>query len=145
MPISLADLSGLVSEVKLRHHVDAEEGVIRVVLVTRGYENPRGEHLAIVSVRPADEGRSCRAAIERAFPLADDAAAACLAACGVAAMIPLVAVEHDCVAGCLRLVAEMPVEDGEVTSAQVGALVDRLIEGAEAIQVQLASRQRRAA
>jgi hypothetical protein len=145
MPISLADLSSLVSEGKLRHHVDAEEGVIRVVLVTRGYRNPRGEHLAIVTIRPADEGRSYRATIERAFPLADDAAAACLAACGVAATIPLVAVEHDCVAGCLRLVAEMPVEDGEVTSAQVGALVDRLVEGAEAIAVPLAIPRRQAA
>jgi len=145
MPISLADLSGLVSESKLRHHVDAEEGVIRVVLVTRGYRNPRGEHLAIVTVRPADRGRSCRAAIERAFPVADDAADACLAACSVTATIPLVGVEHDCVAGCLRLVAELPVEDGRVTSAQVGALVDRLVEGAEAIQVPLSGLRRAAA
>jgi len=145
MPISLADLSSLVSKAKLRHHVDDEQGVIRVLLVTQGYRNLRGEHLAIVTVRPTDEGRSCRAALERAFPLADDAAAGCLAACGVAATIPLVAVEHDCVAGCLRLVAEMPVEDSAVTSAQVGALVDRLVEGAEAIAVPLLMQRRQAA
>jgi len=145
MPISLADLSGLLSKAGLRHHVDAEEGVIRVVLVTCRYQNPRGEHLAIVTVRLADEGGSCRAAVERAFPVAADAAAACLAACGVTATIPLVAVEHDCLTGCLHLVAEMPVEDGEITPAQIGTLVDRLIEGAEAIHVAVVEPQRAAA
>jgi hypothetical protein len=39
----------------------------------------------------------------------------------------------------------MPVEDGEVTSAQVGALVDRLVEGAEAIQKAIATSRRAAA
>jgi hypothetical protein len=145
MPISLTVLADLVSQVGLRHHLDAEEGVIRILLVTTDYRNIRGENLVIVTVRPAAGGRTCQAAIERAFSLAADAAAACLAACGVAATIPLVAVEHDGLAGCLRLVAEMPVEDSDVTAAQVGALVDRVVEGAEAIQAAFATLQRAAA
>lgn len=134
MALSLAQLSDLLSRVGLRHHVDHEQGAVHLVLVTRRYVNARGERLAIARLTVADEGRLCRATIERAFVPGPDLASACLAACGAVADVPLAGIEHDRVTNSLRLVSEIAVEDGTLTPAQLGAVIGGLVTGAEAVQ-----------
>jgi hypothetical protein len=132
MPTSLAACARLLAKLGLRHHVDADDGVIRLVFVTRGYKNLRGEYLAVVGLETPDDGRRVRACICRAFAPGADPARTCLALCRLAAEIPLVAVEFDADQGDLRLVVETAVEDGTLSASQVAAMVDRLVEAAEA-------------
>lgn len=133
MAVSLEQLSDLLAKVGLRHHLDREEATLHVLLTTRRYVNARGERLAFVRITAADEGRLCRATIERAVPTGHDPAATCLAVCGAVADVPLAGIEHDRATNSLRLVAEIPVEDGTLTPAQLGAVVDSLAVGAEAV------------
>lgn len=150
MPISLSQCSQLLALDGVRHHVDAGEGVIRAVFVTQQYKNLRGEKLIVMSIETPDDGHRCRVSIPRAFSVADDVAATCLSLCRLAADTPLVAVEYDADFEDLRLVVEVPVEDGGLTGLQLLSMVDRCVEAAELWAAAIAStsfgrRKRRAA
>ncbi len=132
MPTSIAECARLLSQQGLRHHVDAEEAVIRLVFVTQRYRNRRDEKLAVLSLETPDEGRRVRLCLARAFEPGDDPAALCLRACCLAADTPLVSVEFDADFDDLRLVVEAAVEDGALAPLQVLAMIDRLVEAAEA-------------
>lgn len=132
MPLSLDTCARLLRQARLRHHVDSEEGVVRVVFVTRRYSNARGERLAIVRIATDDEGRRCRVSIERAFPPGVDPAASCLALCRAAAATPLAGIEWDEEVASLNIVSEAAVEDGRLTRGQLLAMVDAVVEAAEA-------------
>jgi len=97
-------------------------------LAFQHYRNLRGERLAIET---PDEGHRCRVSIDRAFAAGADPAAVCVRLCRLAADTPLIGVEFDAEREDLRMVAEMPVEDGAVTRLQLLSLVDRLVEAAE--------------
>jgi hypothetical protein len=131
MATSLCQCATMLAAEGVRHHVDAEQGVIRVVFVTQSYLNLRGERLAVVRIDTPDAGTRCRVAIERAFSIGDDAAAVCLHYARLSADTPLIGFEFDADRDDLRLVAEMPVEDGELTPLQLLSLVDRIVEAAE--------------
>lgn len=137
MPTSLSTCATLLTREKLRHHVDAREGAIRLVFLTRHYENPRGEKLAIVRIETPDDGRRLRASIVRAFATDGDPAAVCLTCCRLAADTPLVGVEYDAEEGGLRLVAETVIEDARLTKRQLLATIDRIVAAAEAWHVGL--------
>lgn len=139
MPISLSCCAEFLASEGVRHHVDAEQGAIRVVFVTRQYRNARGEHLAIVRLDTPDEGYRCRVTIDRAFAVADDSAAIIPRLCQLAAETPLVGVEFDAEAGNLRMVVETAVEDGTLTGLQLLSMVDRIVEAAEAWHEALAA------
>lgn len=141
MPITLSACARLLTTHGIRHHLDAEEAAIRLVFVTRHYENPRGEKLAIVRLETPDGGRRLRASIARAFA-AGDPAATCLALCRLAADTPLVGVEYDVGGDGLRLVAETVVEDARLTKEQACAMIDRLVEAAEAWHAALRTTRR---
>jgi hypothetical protein len=150
MPISLSQCSQLLTLDGVRHHVDLGEGVIRAVFVTQQYKNLRGEKLIVMNIEAPDDGHRCRVSIPRAFSVDDDAAAACLSLCRLAADTPLVAVEYDADFEDLRLVVEVPVEDGDLTGLQLLSMVDRCVEAAEIWAASLGSprsmrRKRRAA
>ena len=132
MPTSIADCAHLLAEQGLRHHVDCEEAVIRLVFVTRQYRNLRGEKLIVMSIEAPDDGHRVRASITRAFAVGADPAAVCLVACRLAADTPLVAVEFDADFSDLRLVVETAVEDGSLSQIQLVSMIDRLVEAAEA-------------
>ena len=132
MAVTIEELASLCAAAGLRHHVDAEEEAIRVVFVTQDYVNARAERLAILRVETAEHGRRCRVVLDRAFATGRHAAAACLAACNAMRDVPIVRLEHDATSRSLRLVAEMPVEDGIVTPRQLFALLDHVVEAAEA-------------
>jgi hypothetical protein len=132
MPTSIADCADLLAEQGLRHHVDAEEAVIRLVFVTQQYRNLRGEKLIVMSIEAHDDGHRVRVCIPRAFAVDADPAACCLAACRLAADTPLVAVEFDADFSDLRLVVETAVEDGSLSQIQLVSMIDRLVEAAEA-------------
>jgi hypothetical protein len=132
MPTSIADCAHLLAEQGLRHHVDAEEAVIRLVFVTQQYRNLRGEKLIVMSIEAPDDGQRVRVCIARAFAVDTDPAAVCLAACRLAADTPLVAVEFDADFSDLRLVVETAVEDGSLSQIQLVSMIDRLVEAAEA-------------
>ena len=106
MTMNLLQCSSLLAKEAVRHHVDLEQGAIRVVFITRRYVNARGEKLAVVSIEFPDEGCRCRVTLERAFSPGRSAAAACLTLCRLAAETPLVGVEYDAPARSLRIVAE---------------------------------------
>lgn len=142
MAVTIDELATLCGVAGLRHHLDAEEGVVRVVLVTKCYVNPRAERLAIMRIEAAEAGTRCRVALERAFALERRAAATCLALCRATSDVPLVRLEHDEASRSLRLVAEMPIEDGQVTPRQLCALIDGVVAAAEAGQQALATRKR---
>lgn len=132
MPTNLSRCAALLKRDGIRHHVDDEDAAVLAVFVTRRYVNPRGERFAVVRIETPDDGRRCRASIARAFCPSGDPAAACLAACRLAAETPLVGVE--CHADALHLVVETVVEDGRLTKLQLFTMVDRLVEAAEAWQ-----------
>jgi len=131
MPTDLSHCAQALADEGVRHHVDDEERAIRVAFVTRHYRNLRGERLAIVRIETPDEGHRCRVSIDRAFAAGADPAAVCVRLCRLAADTPLIGVEFDADREDLRMVAEMPVEDGAVTRLQLLSLVDRLVEAAE--------------
>jgi len=131
MAVSLRTCAELLAAERVRHHVDLEEHVIRVVLVTREYRNLRDEKLAILQVAVPDEGRRCRVTIERAFAVGADAAATCLELCRAAADTPTVGVEFDADFDNLRMVVETVVEDGDLSRRQLISMVDALKEAAE--------------
>jgi hypothetical protein len=131
MPVQLDDLVTLLGQQGLRHHVDVDQGVIRVVFTTETYHNLRGERLAIVTLSTPDEGRILRGTIERAFEPRDDVPRACALLCEMAAATPLVGVEYDRDCDNLRIVAECGVEDSRPTARQIVSLVGRLVDAAE--------------
>ena len=135
MPLNVQRYARLLAEQGLKHHLDAEEGVLRIVLVTQAYRNARGEKLLILTVDAPDDGDRLRARLAFAFPPGDDPARLCLLLCRLTAETPLVAVEFDAEREDLALVAEMPVIDGAITARQVLALVDGLVAAAEEWQV----------
>ena len=104
MPTSVEECASFLRRLKMRHHVDREQALIRLVFVTHGYRNLRDEKLVIVEVETLDEGQRVRACIPRAFAPGGDPAAVCLAACRLAADTPLVGVEFDAECEDLRLV-----------------------------------------
>lgn len=137
MPPTLSACVKLLTQDGIRHHLDVEEAAIRLVFVTRHYENPRGEKLAIVRRFEPHDGARLRASIARAFATAADAAATCLALCRLAADTPLVGIEYDTHGEGLRLVAETPIEDGRLTKRQLLATIDGVVAAAEAWHVGL--------
>ena len=150
MPIRLSECADFLAKEGVRHHVDHEQGVVRIVFVTRNYRNLRDEKLLVMSLETPDEGHRCRVSIPRAFAADGDVAATCLQLCRLAAETPLVAAEFDADFEDLRMVVETVVEDGRLTSLQILSMVDRLVEAAEAWSVALARlpsgrRRRRAA
>jgi hypothetical protein len=142
MAVTVGEFAKLCAAGGLRHHHDAQEGVVRVVLVTKCYVNPRGERLAIVRIEAADAGARCRVVLERAFAGGQRPAATCLAVCQATSDVPFVRIEHDQASRCLRLVAGLPIEDGQVTARQLFALVDGIVAAAEAGHRALAARKR---
>lgn len=140
MLVTTRHLSSLLAASGIRHHVDREEDSIRVVFVTTGYLNRRSERLAILRVEAADGGRRCRVVLDRAFAAGRAAAATCLALCRASEAIPSVRVEPDGEGRAFRLVAEMPVEDGDLTAGQLCTLLDAVVAAAENGQSIIASR-----
>lgn len=135
MSLNVQCYAQLLAEQGLKHHLDAEEGVLRMLLVTRGYRNARGENILILTVDAPGDGDRLRARIPFAFPPGDDPARLCLLLCRLTTGTPLVAVEFDAEREDLTLVAEMPVIDGSVTARQLLALVDGLVAAAEEWQI----------
>jgi hypothetical protein len=131
MAVSLQRCAEFLAAARIRHHDDVEQGVIRVVRLTREYRNLRDEKLVILQITTPDDGRRCRLTIERAFAVGDDAAATCRELCRAAADTPLVGVEFDADYDNLRMVVEVVVEDGELTQRQLVSMVDTLAETAE--------------
>lgn len=131
MALNLDELTTLLGQQGLRHHVDGEQEVIRVVFATETYHNLRGERLAIVTLSTPDKGRILRGTIERAFAPGADVPRACELLCEMAAVTPLVGLEYDRDCDNLRIVAECGVEDSRPTARQVVSLVGRLVDAAE--------------
>jgi len=142
MPISLPCCADFLAQEGVRHHLDVEAGAILVAFVTRQYQNARGEKLAVVRIDLPDEGYRFRVALDRAFPVGQDAAAACATLCRLAADTPLVRIEFDAAFENLRMVIDAVVEDGSLTRLQVLSMVDRLVEAAEAWHAALADLHR---
>lgn len=140
MPVTIEMLSQVLSAGGIRHHVDVEEQAIRVIFVTRRYVSPRSEKLAILRVEAADGGGLCRAVLERAFAGGQRATDTCFAICTALAGVPLVRVEPDPKGDAFRLVADLPVADGDPTPGQLCAILDAVVEGAEACQAAIATR-----
>lgn len=147
MPTDLTTCSRLLSEAGIRHHVDPDQGVIRVVFVTRHYRNARGERVAVLTLDTPDDGRSCRVRLERAFPAGDDPGAICLTLCRLAADLPGVGFRYDDASRSITLALVSVVEDARLTAAQLCGILDRLVLAAEACQRHLGDRagRRRAA
>ena len=150
MPTSLSQISKLLAGDGVRHHIDAEQGVIRAVFVSRCYKNLRGERLLVVHIETPDDGCRCRVSVPRAFAATGDVAATCIALCQLAADTPLVSAEFDADFEDLRMVVETVVEDGDLTALQLLSMIDRLVEAAEIWAPTIASlqpkqRKRRAA
>ena len=131
MAMSLEQCAALLAASRVRHHVDAEQGVIRVLWITQDYLNLRREKLAILQITAPDEGRRCRVTIERAFAVGPDPAVTCLELCRAAADTPGVAAEFDADIDNLRMVVEAVVEDGELTRRQLATMIGSLAEAAE--------------
>lgn len=142
MSISLQRCADVLSEQRLRHHVDREQQVIRLVFVTRSYHNLRGERLLIAQLTTPDEGRRCRIAVERAFAVGPSPEQTCLKLCSAAAETPLVGVEFDADVENVRLVTELVVEDGAVTKRQLLAMLDAVVGAAECWQASLSDGSR---
>lgn len=137
MVLTLDHLSRLLAAGRIRHHVDRDETVIRVAFVTHGYRNPRSERLAILGIAPVEGGSRCRVSLERAFDAGHDARATCLTLCRAIGETPLACVQFDAASETLRLVAEIPIEDGSLTPRQLFAMLDAVVAAAESGQREL--------
>jgi hypothetical protein len=144
MAFSLDRCADVLTGQRLRHHVDQEQQVIRLVFVTRSYRNLRGERLLIAQLTAPDEGRRCRIAVDRAFAPGPSPEATCLQLCQAAAETPLVGVEFDADFENLRLVAETVVEDGSLTNRQLLTMLDAVVDAAECWQAAVSDRKRSA-
>lgn len=144
MAFSLECCADVLSEQRLRHHVDREQQVIRLVFVTRSYRNLRGERLLIAQLTTPDQGRRCRIAVERAFAAGPSPESTCLRLCRAAAETPLVGVEFDADFENVRLVTETVVEDGSLTRLQMLAMIDAVVGAAECWQTVLTDASRSA-
>lgn len=131
MATSLHQCAAMLARAGIRHHVDDEQAVIRLVFVTRQYRNLRGERLLIATLETPDDGRRCRVALRRAFAADGDVAATCLAMCRLAADTPLVAAEFDAECEDLRMVVETVVDESALGSANLLAMIDALVVAAE--------------
>lgn len=131
MAVRLEHVSALLRQRGVRHHLDADQGVIRLVFTTQTYRNLRDERMVIVTLSTPQRGRIIRGVIDRAFAVGADAARSCGLFCSLAADTPLVGVEHDRDSDALRMVVESCVEDGRLTARQIVAMIDRLVEAAE--------------
>ena len=134
MGMTIGELAALCERAGLRHHLDPEELVIRVVLVTPRYVNARGEPLAILQIEAPDSGNRCRVVLERVCPVGRTPADTWLAAMRCLGDLPFVRLEDDSASRSLRLVADIPVEDGAVTIRQLCVLCDGVVAAAEAVQ-----------
>ena len=134
MGMTIGELSAICGRAGLRHHLDPEELVIRAVLATPRSINARGERLAILRIETPDSGNRCRVVLERVCPVGRSPAGTWLSATRCLADLPFVRLEDDPGSRSLRLVAEMPVEDGAVTIGQLCALCDGVVAAAEAVQ-----------
>lgn len=134
MGTTIGELSAICGRAGLRHHLDSDELVICAVLVTPRYLSARGERLAILRIEAPDSGNRCRVALERVCPVGRSPAGTWLAAARCLGDLPFVRLEDDPASQSLRLVAEMPVEDGAVTMRQLCALLDGVVAAAEAVQ-----------
>jgi len=133
MAIDLTELAVLLRVSGIRHHVDVEEGVIRVVWVTRSFENLRGERHAILRIEPTCAGRVCRVTLARVADCGERAAASCERLARVAAHEPLVGVEYDPLKADLRLAAAAWVEHREFAPTELLAMIRGVIGAAEAL------------
>ena len=131
MAASLRRCAEHLAAARVRHHVDVEQGVIRVVRLTREYRSLRDEKLAILQITTPDDGRRCRVTIERAFDVGSAPAVTCRDLCRAAADTPLVGVEFDADFENLRMVVETAVEDGDLTRRQLLSMIDALAGAAE--------------
>jgi hypothetical protein len=139
MSVTIESLSTMLSGGGIRHHVDGEEQVIRVALVTGRYRNLRAERLAILQIAVADSGERCRVSLERAFAADRDQAATCLTLCRAITAVPLVRVECGPTGHALCLAAELAIEDAAISPRQLFALIDRVVEAAEVGQAAIAA------
>ena len=140
MLVTTRHVSALLAAAGIRHHVDREQDAIRVVFVTTGYLSLRSERLAILRVDVADQGRRCRVTLDRAFATGRHPAATCLALCRGIGEVPLARVEVDADGRAFRLVADLTVEDGDLTAGQLCALLDSVVAAAERGQAALGAR-----
>lgn len=131
MAVRIERVSALLERRGVRHHFDAEQGVVRLIFVTDTYRNLRKERLVVVTLATPAAGRILRGTIDRAFAVAEEAVQACGFFCRLAADTPLVAVEYDVDSATLRMVVESCIEDGRPTERQVLATIARLVEAAE--------------
>lgn len=131
MPALLAVCGRLLTRAGIRHHLDADEGVIRLVFVTRAYRNPRGERFAIVTLTPSDDGNACHASIKRAFAAGADPAATCLTACRLARTANGIEVTYDEAADAMSIGVSTVLEGARPTPRQLMAMIDRLVTTAE--------------
>ncbi len=145
MPITQKECAAYLSAAKIRHHYDPQDDVTRVVWITNHYVNRRAERLAIITLALPDSGRRFRLSIERAFDVGDDPAGLCLSLCCCAADTPLVGVEYDVDSENIRLVIDVAVEDGTLSSEQLLVMFGRLIEAAECWAVAVFGGRRHAA
>ena len=145
IPATLAHCARLLAQARVRHHVDAQDGVIRAVFVTEHYVNLRGERLAIVRIDLPDGGRRCRVSLPRAFSTGARATATCARLCRMAADTPLAGIEYDADGDDLRIVAEMPLGVGRPGRQQLLAMLDAVVTAAEAWHVALITAGRGAA
>lgn len=127
-------LSALLATHGLRHHVDDEELVIRIVLPMRRYLSLRREPLAVVRIEITDMGQTCRASIAPGFRPEGSLAAACLAIAGGLIDCSCVAVHHAAGSDTLDLVAAMPFDSASVTADQLCVLIDHLGAAADHVQ-----------
>ena len=137
MIVTTRSVSTLLAAAGIRHHVDREQDALRVVFVTTGYLNPRAERLAILRVDVADRGRRCRVTLDRAFATGRHPAATCLALCRGIGEVPFARMELDAEGRTFRLVADLPVEDGDLTAGQLCTLLDAVVAAAERGQAAL--------
>lgn len=134
MAHGIHQLSALLASHGIRHHLDDEELVIRIVLPMRRYLSLRREPLAVVRIEITDTGQICRASIAPGFRPDGNLATACLAIASGLIDQSCVAVHHAAGSDTLDLVAAMPFDAASATADQLCALIDHLCAAADHVQ-----------
>lgn len=128
----------LLEKAGIRHHLDSEQGVIRVVFCTTAYRNPRGERFAIVTL-DAPIGSGClRATIAPAFTAGPSLAVVCRTASALVDDLPSIGVRHDAATGSISLSCTLLLGRGRVSVDGICLLLDEVVSAAERCQRLLA-------
>ena len=136
MATSIAKITELLGEEKLKHNVNEEGDFIIVDFVTRNYRNVRGENSLRIIVSPEENGAFIKFFVPRAYACPKgmtsyNRLSLFQVLLHISWMTKMLQFEFDPDDGEIRMMIEFPLEDAELTRSQLSRCVSTIFNAAE--------------